>query len=415
MIIHLNNAYPQWTSIGDALGIGMVRSICIDSDGILYAAGDFKNNAGFNYVAKWDGISWTELGGTNALKANNSIYSIVIDQSNNIYAGGNFTDSTGNIYIAKWNGNNWSSLTTINDNFISNLLITPTNQLYVGTGYSGTITKWNGSALVNLQSFQNSISPFIDDGNVKITGDAFGNIVVGTNSNIISVWDGNNWTHENITPNLVGFVRAIHADNQGNIYAAGNINSPSTTKIFKRELNQWSEIIPVNGSTIQAINSDISGNIYATGQCYLEGSYPSVLKWNGNNWIELGGINSLPSLGIGTDLKIFGQNIYVSGINMSGYAAIYRYSPGSAGISHVASNSLLFPNPANEFITIDNPNSSATTEITISNLLGESIFANTYSGLNTIKINTNNFPHGWYTLKLHSDQSFSTQKICIMH
>ena len=87
-----------------------ISTICSDSSGNIYAAGYFDNSSGKKYVAKWDGTSWSELGGLNGLAANSDIRSICSDASGNIYAAGDFINSAGKKYVAKWNGISWSEL-----------------------------------------------------------------------------------------------------------------------------------------------------------------------------------------------------------------------------------------------------------------------------------------------------------------
>jgi hypothetical protein len=70
----------------------------------------FANASGNKYVAKWNGTTWSELGGSNTLAANNPIYRICSDIAGNVYAAGYFTNASGNKYVAKWDGANWSEL-----------------------------------------------------------------------------------------------------------------------------------------------------------------------------------------------------------------------------------------------------------------------------------------------------------------
>ena len=83
----------------------------LDKLGNIYVAGDFTNDSSKQYVAKWDGTTWKELGiGINTLKANSTIVSIVVDDSGNVYAGGYFKNINGYNYVAKWDGTTWSEL-----------------------------------------------------------------------------------------------------------------------------------------------------------------------------------------------------------------------------------------------------------------------------------------------------------------
>lgn len=95
----------NWSELGGVNSLkanGDINSICFDGNNNVYVAGDFKNAAGKRYVAKWDGINWTELGGFNNLSANNTILKIVADSLGNVYAAGSFTDTNNQMYVAKF-------------------------------------------------------------------------------------------------------------------------------------------------------------------------------------------------------------------------------------------------------------------------------------------------------------------------
>src|SRR5438046_1901031 len=71
-----------------------------------------------------------------------------------IYAGGTFTTAGGSAanYIAKWDGSSWSALSSGMNLYVSALAVSGTD-LYVGGGFntaggkvSGSIAKWDGSS-----------------------------------------------------------------------------------------------------------------------------------------------------------------------------------------------------------------------------------------------------------------------------
>ncbi len=109
----------SWTELGGADALranNPINTICKDPSGNIYAAGEFTNAAGHYYVAKYDGTSWSELGGANALAANGNITGICSDPSGNIYAIGSFTYDTCTsmfgclTYVAVYNGTSWGVL-----------------------------------------------------------------------------------------------------------------------------------------------------------------------------------------------------------------------------------------------------------------------------------------------------------------
>jgi hypothetical protein len=96
----------SWSELGGKNGLaanGDISSVFSDASGNIYAGGEFTNSSGNRYVAKWDGTAWSELGGQNGLASNGSIFSVYSDASGNIYAGGEFKNSSGNRYVAKYN------------------------------------------------------------------------------------------------------------------------------------------------------------------------------------------------------------------------------------------------------------------------------------------------------------------------
>ena len=91
-----------------------ITSVYTDATGNVYAAGGFANNNGYQYLAKWNGTVWSEVGGLNGLAANLTIWSVCTDPSINIYVAGLFTNSSGKSYVAKYNGTTWSELGGLN-------------------------------------------------------------------------------------------------------------------------------------------------------------------------------------------------------------------------------------------------------------------------------------------------------------
>lgn len=74
----------------------------------VYAGGSF-NTAGdssANYIAKWDGTTWSTLGSG----MNGFVTALAVAGNGDLYAGGNFTTAGGVSAnrVAKWDGSTWS-------------------------------------------------------------------------------------------------------------------------------------------------------------------------------------------------------------------------------------------------------------------------------------------------------------------
>lgn len=249
------------TSTSPLHGNGPVWDLGIDNSGNLYACGYFTNSSGMNYVAKWDGTVWSEVGtGANSLGANSTVWDLEIDNSNNIYVSGYFTDNQGFRYAAKWNGTTWTTLT-------------------------GTTGLLNANNIITMAYLDKTKNEYYVGGRFK-----------NNNGNqYVAKWDGSNWSQVGNTPFNGDFVCMIQ-DNAGNLLAAGaHTNSSGFTSVYKWDGLNWIEVNgttgPLNGSAATywlALNkgilytsgyfTDASALYYVAKTDYLQNSQNTGLK-----------------------------------------------------------------------------------------------------------------------------------------
>jgi len=190
-----------------------IGSIATDARGNVYAAGNFTNGNGYEFVAKWDGTAWSELGGTNTSTFNYWINSISTDANGNVYAGGVFSNGpnylTGNKYIAKRDGTKWSELGDNNNSTfngrIGSIATDVNGNVYAACVNANSydnpfIAKWNEAAWSELGGINDSM---VNGRIFSITTDANGNIYAavsftnGNNSNgkyYVAKWNGTAWS-----------------------------------------------------------------------------------------------------------------------------------------------------------------------------------------------------------------------------
>jgi hypothetical protein len=155
----------SWSELGSTKGLAAnnnINCICNDKAGNIYAAGYFTNANGKYYVAKWNGTAWEELGGLNGLAANNEIFSICSDPAGNIYAAGKFSNgnysSDGYEYVAKWNGTNWTEVGGLNalaaNDYIESIISDSKGNIYASGSFfrdgHGYVAIWNDTTWSEL-------------------------------------------------------------------------------------------------------------------------------------------------------------------------------------------------------------------------------------------------------------------------
>ncbi|HRY61589.1 MAG TPA: FlgD immunoglobulin-like domain containing protein, partial [Candidatus Fermentibacter sp.] len=102
----------------------------------LYVGGEFTQAGGIpaNHFARWDGSSWSALGGG----VNDFVYAIVVSGSD-VYAGGRFTEAGGNLAnnIARWDDLNdtWFSLGSGVNDAVTAIAVSGSD-VYVGGDFS---------------------------------------------------------------------------------------------------------------------------------------------------------------------------------------------------------------------------------------------------------------------------------------
>ncbi|MBE7172646.1 MAG: T9SS type A sorting domain-containing protein [Williamsia sp.] len=368
----------QWIELGGTNHSpfnGIVVSIATDVSGNVYAGGIFGDSNNHCYVGKWNGMVWSELGGTSGTPFTNGyIKSIATDAAGNVYAGGTFTDANGNPYVAKWNSTAWSELGGVNgspftnkyhNNAIYCIATDAGGNVYAGGGVQDAnsnyyIAKWNGTAWSKLggtndTTISNSLI-------YSIATDAGGNVyasgVQDANHNqYVAKWNGIAWSElvgVNGSPFNKRVIETIATDRGGNVYAGGMFTDANNNPyVAKWNGTAWNKLgraddstfsYGFSGNTIYSITTDASGNVYAGGIFTDANIHYYVAKWNGTAWSELGGA---PFRGyiqsIATDAA---GNVYAGGnfydANINTYVA--KYTQGNTSIlpSHPSSENANF-------------------------------------------------------------------------
>ena len=223
----------SWSSLGTGAN-STVRAISIFDDGsgsgpALYAGGLFTSAGGLsvNFIAKWNGTTWSSLGTGSANGVNAAVEAITVfddgpGDGTGLYAGGAFTAAGGVTAsrIAKWDGTSWSSLGTGAANGVSSTVWALTvfddglgggPALFAGGGFmtaggvaANRIAKWDGAEWSSLGTGSaNGMNGLVyaltafDDGSgggqALYAGGSF-TTAGGVTANRIAKWDGSAWS-----------------------------------------------------------------------------------------------------------------------------------------------------------------------------------------------------------------------------
>ena len=142
-----------WSALGS--GTGMVEALAIDQDGNMVAAGMFyppEDTSSYDYLARWNGADWSAFGSG----VDNLVHTLAVDTEGILYAAGDFSaiGGTPTLRIARWDGSTWnplgSGIGAAGDySTISTLVTDDRGDLYVGGQFtlagnkpSAFLAKW---------------------------------------------------------------------------------------------------------------------------------------------------------------------------------------------------------------------------------------------------------------------------------
>ena len=228
---------------------------CLTSSGdLLYLGGSMISTAGIelNGIAAWDGSEFHSLAGGfwKPYSPSPSVSDIKFI-GGDLFAGGIFTKAGGveAMNIAKWDGTSWSPLGGGIDceGCVVNSLAVIGTELYVAGGFSeaggvaaNNIAKWDGTQWSPLGSGTNGpVFVLTVIGDKLYAGGSFSS-AGGASAKNIAMWDGNQWSAlGNGTDN---WVKALYAD--GDIlYVGGRFSMAGNKNAYKIAL--WNPALSV--------------------------------------------------------------------------------------------------------------------------------------------------------------------------
>ncbi len=294
-----------WQSVGSGLTGGYTNAVT-SFQGDLIAAGYFDSAsgvAGSAKLARWDGTNWNSMDAQSEIFLNSFWDLEVYDDGmtgEQLYIAGNYGDLNGNTaldHIAKWDGTTYSAVGGTIGGAVP-LIVLDLHQADLGSGnmlYAGgrfltiggnaalNVAQWDGTSWSAMDLGVSRTSGFAqvlhmtvwDDGNGPdlYVGGRFnlaGGVSVSTN---IAKWDGTSWS--SMGDGFDGDVHELVVFDDGSgetLYALGNFSNSGATPIAG--VAKW------NGSAWESMNDSVDGSIF-TGIVYDTGEGESLVIGGG--------------------------------------------------------------------------------------------------------------------------------------
>jgi hypothetical protein len=260
-----------WSALGAGVG-GIVRALAVSGTNV-YAGGEFTTAGGApaNYIARWNGTAWSPLGaGTNS-----HVQALAVSGPD-VYAGGNFTQAGGVAarYIARYNGTTWSALGAGTNDAVRALAVSGSD-IYAGGSFTQAggapasyVARWSGSAWSPLGAGMNSVVLALAASGPDVYAAGYFSTAGAANANRVARWNGTAWS-------------ALGAG-----VGTGTDEAP--------------RCLAVSGSTVY-----VGGDFSVAGG----GAARNMARWNGSSWSALGAGTSY----IVGALALSGPDLYAGG------------------------------------------------------------------------------------------------------
>lgn len=317
----------SWSSLGGpGSGIGaQVNAIALSPGGQLVIGGAFSDAGGVataDYIAAWNGSSWTALGGG----LNGWVDALSFAANGDLYVGGSFTDAGGDPdadRIAVWSSPTWSSLGGVGSGVsgaVYAIGISGTGKIFIGGSFTNAggdpdadyVARWSSvSGWISINGPGSGLSAMvggliIDDANMPVVLGNFTNAGGHEEADFVARWSSSGWlalTRRTLPEGsgLNDYVDAVALDSAGRLYAGGEFSDaggdPAGDYIAVWDGAGWTAMGP-EGSLdgyVFAIVENADGDIVVGGDFQDAGGDPDadyIAVWNGSTWGSLGGPGS---------------------------------------------------------------------------------------------------------------------------
>lgn len=442
-----------WSDVNGGVN-GAANAVAIGPDGAVYVAGLFTQAGGLGttpasyVVAKWDGTTWTLLGG-----GNDWIFALHVRSDGVLYAGGRFTEIGGvaatRIAYYDPGTDTWSPIGVGFNNPVQVIAEGPDNCLYAGGGFR-IVGDTSGQNLArtcteNVWEYVGSgtsdaVSDLAFDGDYLYVGGTFGTVGSGLAANRIARYDLSTgaWSAVGGGVTQVGggpTIYALEFAPNGDLYAGGDFTSiggVNTTGLARWDGTSWHAIGGgVSGSTggstsVRDLLFDAAGQLYIGGSFTQAGAVDAraVARWTGSAWdaLDVGVTNGVvETLGISFPYLYAGGGYSDMGGNATlDFLAKWEGDIASAGEppAPLASVGLTLgpavPNPSSGGATLRFTSAQTqTVRLEVFDALGRrlaTLFDGPLAAEQTVTVSVPRLPAGTYLARLTGESGTAVQR-----
>jgi hypothetical protein len=353
----------EWSQIGgdgknDSWADQVFESVLSLAAGGSYVYAGLGTTAGDAEVWRWDGAGWTKIGGDGinsswAVNTYEGVYSLN-SLAGSLYAG--LGSTAGDAEVWKWNGSSWTKIGgdginsgwTTNYEYVFSLVNDGTN-LYAGLGSTAgdaEVWKWNGSSWTKIGG--DAVNSSWADATYEyvMSMSYYGGALyagLGSTAGDAEVWrwDGAGWTKIGGDAVNSSWADATYEGvyslvNDGTNLYAGLGASTGDNEVWRWDGASWTKIggdgINSGFTTTHAV---VETMVYAGGALYAANTSTSAAgefwSWNGSSWTKIGGnfINkSWGFYGLQSveSMVVAGNYLYAgTGVTTAGNALVFQF------------------------------------------------------------------------------------------
>jgi ligand-binding sensor domain-containing protein len=361
-------------------------------------------------VVKYDNISWTVYNSSNSILDGLSVTIIAIDQQDNKWIGTEnhaFPEPGG---LFRFNNTTWSEYNSSNSGMpyktVSTIAIDSLGNKWIGTSGDGMI-KFDGISWTRYLSNTSVRASIID---------RQGNKWIATQEAILK-FDDTNWTEYKYSKSIIpyyngnGGITTIAIDGEGNKWfgISEDWDSGANGGVTKFDDVNWTNYNDNNSDlpySVHSIAIDKMGNKWF-GTSYW--SVGALVKFDGSNWTIYDSSNSgfpndwINSIAIDAEgnkwfatgnsgVVLFNENGLTTDINDN--------------ISVRSDEFIVYPNPANDFISLDGLQAG---NYEIINIAGVILMHSEVQGMQ-VKIDISRLPKGIYSMRVTKEDNVVIKK-----